>query len=349
MKFEKGDFLESIIMPVTEFLATQIRSDLRVYRRLGYDDINECYLIPSKLKRMTSNDTGDGTTVSYVNYRNYMRRARTAAEIDQTLGAIFEKTHNEFLGWSMVLLNFHRMFTFMTNVFALMTIYLFAGLQWQYYSYLAGVAAVCDFFVELQVLFVHRRELFKSKTMSIAKLAVSSAVLIVTALTIYDMSLNIFAPIGYVYIAISLIDFSGLVPMGGQKEYLGRKEDVSVDRSDSFRYRLFWVVVLTAKFSFDFFFILKPLETPTRAILQLDLYCWGYDFAGEDCDKYDYSDLLPEFMIHIVRVFRRHTYKYLVVLQRWLPSILLYYADTFFWYLVGLGIARLLTVCAGKA
>ena len=340
MKFEKGDFLESIIMPVTEFLATQIRSDLRVYRRLGYDDINECYLIPSKLKRMTSNDTGDGTTVSYVNYRNYMRRARTAAEIDQTLGAIFEKTHNEFLGWSMVLLNFHRMFTFMTNVFALMTIYLFAGLQWQYYSYLAGVAAVCDFFVELQVLFVHRRELFKSKTMSIAKLAVSSAVLIVTALTIYDiMSLNIFAPIGYVYIAISLIDFSGLVPMGGQKEYLGRKEDVSVDRSDGFRYRLFWVVVLTAKFSFDFFFILKPLETPTRAILQLDLYCWGYDFAGEDCDKYDYSDLLPEFMIHIVRVFRRHTYKYLVVLQRWLPSILLYYADTFFWYLVGLGIA----------
>ena len=59
--------------------------------------------------------------------------------------------------------------------------------------------------------------------MSIAKLAVSSAVLIVTALTIYDMSLNIFAPIGYVYIAISLIDFSGLVPMGSQKNTWAEK------------------------------------------------------------------------------------------------------------------------------
>ena len=71
---------------------------------------------------MTTNDTGDGTTVSYVNYRNYMRRARIAAEIDQTLGAVFEKTHNEFLGWTMVLLNFKRMFTFMTSAFAYMTI-----------------------------------------------------------------------------------------------------------------------------------------------------------------------------------------------------------------------------------
>ena len=85
--------------------------------------------------------------------------------------------------------------------------------------------------------------------------------------------------------------------MGGQKEYLGTKEDVSTDRSDSFRYRLFWIVVLAAKFLFDFVFILSPLEKPTRAILQLDLYCWGYDFAGEDCDQYDYSDMLS--LIHI--------------------------------------------------
>ena len=124
--------------------------------------------------------------------------------------------------------------------------------------------------------------------MSIAKLAIASAALIVTGLTACGLfSLTVFAPIGYAYIAISLIDFSGLVPMGGQKEYLGTKEDVSTDRSYSFRYRLFWIVVLAAKFLFDFVFILSPLEKPTRAILQLDLYCWGYDFAGEDCDQYD--------------------------------------------------------------
>jgi 1,3-beta-glucan synthase len=340
MKFESGDFVESIIMPVTEYLATQIRSDLRVYRRLGYDDVNECYLIPKKLKRLTDNDTGDGTTVAYVNYRNYMRRARTAAEIDQTLGAIFEKTHSEYLGWSMVVLNFNKMFTFMTCAFAVMTVYLFAGLQWQFYSYVAGVAAWCDLFVEVQVLVIHQREFYKSRTASIVKLVLSLAMLLATAVTVYGIiSLSFYAPIGFIYVAISMIDFSGIIPMGGQKEYLGTKEDLKTDRNDGFRYRLFWVVVLLFKFFFDFLFVLTPLEKPTRAILQLDLYCWGYDFAGEDCDQYDYSDMLPGFMIHIVRVFRRNSYKYLVVMQRWLPSILLYYADTFFWYLIGLGVA----------
>ena len=140
---------------------------------------------------MTSNDTGDGTTVSYVNYRNYMRRARIAAKLTRTFGAVFEKTHNEF--WMD-----HGPSEFPQNVYV-------HDVCFCIYDYLLvrrftvaillvlGRRGWMRLFRWLRPL-VHHRELYKSKAMSIAKLAIASAALIVTGLTRRVFS-TVFAPI----------------------------------------------------------------------------------------------------------------------------------------------------------
>ena len=71
--------------------------------------------------------------------------------------------------------------------------------------------------------------------------------------------------------------------------------------------------------------------------MQIDLYCWNYNFAGEDCDQYDYTDALPVVLIQSMRVFRRYAYKFLM-LERWLPNVMLYHGNTFF-FIAALGFA----------
>ena len=73
--------------------------------------------------------------------------------------------------------------------------------------------------------------------------------------------------------------------------------------------------------------------------MQIDLYCWNYNFAGEDCDQYDYADAIPLVVIQAMRLFRRYAYKLLMLFERWLPNLMLYYCNTFFYYLAFLGIA----------
>ena len=65
------------------------------------------------------------------------------------------------------------------------------------------------------------------------------------------------------------------------------------DPADKRTYRIFWCVVLVIKFAMDSVLIVHSLVAPSRAIMQIDLYCWNYNFAGEDCDRYDYTDALP--------------------------------------------------------
>ena len=73
--------------------------------------------------------------------------------------------------------------------------------------------------------------------------------------------------------------------------------------------------------------------------MQIDLYCWNYNFAGEDCDQYDYADAIPLVAIQAMRLFRRYAYKLLMLFERWLPNLMLYYCNTFFYYLAFLGFA----------
>jgi hypothetical protein len=121
---------------------------------------------------------------------------------------------------------------------------------------------------------------------------------------------------------------------------VGKRElgDLAVDDpADVRHYRLFWVVILLCKFSMDYVFIVVSLVVPSRAIMQIDLYCWNYNFAGEDCDQYDYTEVLPLALIHGMRLFRRYAYKLLMLFERWLPNLMLFYCNTFFFYLTALG------------
>jgi hypothetical protein len=97
--------------------------------------------------------------------------------------------------------------------------------------------------------------------------------------------------------------------------------------------------VLLVKFAMDYVFIVHALVVPSRAIMQIDLYCWNYNFAGEDCDQYDYAEAVPVVVIQAMRLFRRYAYKLLMLFERWLPNLMLYYCNTFFYYLAALGFA----------
>ena len=76
---------------------------------------------------------------------------------------------------------------------------------------------------------------------------------------------------------------------------------------DNFKYALFWISILCAKFTFSYFLQIKPLVAPTKVILQInDIdYKW-HEFFG-------------------------HTNRFAVVLY-WLPVVLIYSMDIQIWY-----------------
>eukprot|EP01018_Ginkgo_biloba_P014079 Gb_29725 [translate_table: standard] len=76
---------------------------------------------------------------------------------------------------------------------------------------------------------------------------------------------------------------------------------------DNILYTLFWVGLLLAKFSFSYFFQIKPMISPTRAILKIKII------------PYQWHELF------------RHTNRFAVGLL-WAPVILVYFMDTQIWY-----------------
>ena len=53
-----------------------------------------------------------------------------------------------------------------------------------------------------------------------------------------------------------------------------------------------------------------------------------------------HHDSLPLALIQGLRLFRRYAYKALMLFERWLPNLMLYYCNTFFYYLAVLDLAR---------
>ena len=83
--------------------------------------------------------------------------------------------------------------------------------------------------------------------------------------------------------------------------------------------------------------MVNPLVAPTKAILQIDLYCWNYDFSGADCDMYDHNEMFSPRVIEMIRLSRRYGFKILMLFERWLPNVLLYFGNIFLYYVVILG------------
>ena len=84
--------------------------------------------------------------------------------------------------------------------------------------------------------------------------------------------------------------------------------------------------------------------------MQIDLYCWNYNFAGEDCDQYDYTDALPVVLIQSMRLFRRYAYKFLMLFGVGCPTCCSTTATSFFFFSAERSASRPRSiVCVGAA
>jgi len=78
---------------------------------------------------------------------------------------------------------------------------------------------------------------------------------------------------------------------------------------DNISYSLFWVILLAAKFSFSYYFQIKPMVMPTQQILKIPASAIQYKWHE----------------------FFKHTNKFAVGVL-WVPVVLIYFMDTQIWY-----------------
>ncbi|XP_020225550.1 callose synthase 5 [Cajanus cajan] len=84
------------------------------------------------------------------------------------------------------------------------------------------------------------------------------------------------------------------------------------------KYTLFWVILLAAKFSFSFFFQIKPLVQPTKDIMSIRHVDFGWH-----------------------EVFPNAQHNYGAVIALWAPVLMVYFMDTQIWYSI------FSTICGG--
>ncbi len=343
-----GDFVVSVVAPFHGAVAESMNLGKRLHARVGYDDVNEAFWSKKTIAKMLTMDAMGGASSTYARFRQFLRSAHASRDRDQRLAAVFEKTFREHYGWAMVFCNFHRMFTFLSLAFHVLVVHAFAGFSRPTLFFSAAVtAAACNSALEAHCLFVHRQELFWSRRASAVRLAVAAAVMLGASFAFFGaVDAELFCVVACApYLVFASLEIAGVYPLGGpdpESDLLGKRSrgDLAVDDARDVRYyRLFWLAIMLVKLSMDYVFIVHALVTPSRAIMQIDLFCWNYNFAGEDCDAYDYADALPAAMIQLLRVFRRYAYKFLMLFERWLPNLMLYYCNTFFYYLAALGFA----------
>ncbi|XP_073110666.1 putative callose synthase 8 isoform X2 [Elaeis guineensis] len=75
------------------------------------------------------------------------------------------------------------------------------------------------------------------------------------------------------------------------------------------KYTIFWVILLSSKFSFSYNFEIKPLVEPTKQIMKVSV------------NEYDWHELFPEVKSNAG-----------AILAVWSPIILVYFMDTQIWY-----------------
>ncbi|OVA03950.1 Glycosyl transferase [Macleaya cordata] len=78
-----------------------------------------------------------------------------------------------------------------------------------------------------------------------------------------------------------------------------------------FKYTLFWVLLLLSKFSFSYYYEIKPLVEPTKQIMRIGV------------NKYDWHELFPKVKSNAG-----------AIIAVWAPIVLVYFMDTQIWYSV---------------
>ena len=344
----EGDFVESVVIPFHGAITESMTLTKRLHARVGYDDINEFFWDKVSMQKMLrSEPTYHGAASAYARYRHFLRTFGAAKHRDGRLAAMFQKTFREHVGWGMVFCNFHRMFTFLSVCFHLLVVHAFAGFSHPHLFFSAGLtAAACNLTLEIHCLFIHEQELLWNRAVSAVRASVAMGLIASSVLVAGGyLSAEAYCLGCAPYLMLSFTEICGEYVTWKPKSKLdlvGKRSrgDLAVDDpSDRRAYVIFWLVILAIKFAMDYVFIVHALVLPSRAIMQIDLFCWNYNFAGEDCDAYDYTDSLPLALIQGLRLFRRYAYKALMLFERWLPNLMLYYCNTFFYYLAVLGFA----------
>ena len=149
-----------------------------------------------------------------------------------------------------------------------------------------------------------------------------------------------FSLIGSPYLLLSLANILGyqLTSPRGSDDYFTKEVGRSVSSKEHREHVIFWLLVFVLKLPLDYVLMIRPLVVPTKAILSIDLYCWNYNFGGADCDAYEYNELFSPRITELIRLSRRHGLRSLMLFERWIPNILLYFGNTFFYFLFVLGI-----------
>ena len=339
--YEKNDFLTSIATPMYEFLTLHMKSAAPLHLRLGYDDINEAFIDIATIRTMLSMDAKIGTS-SYARFRQFMLAAGSATEKDKSLSAVFKKTYREHLGWLTAYINFQRMFTLFSLLLHAMIVFAFVKFsQLALYSTMAVTVAFFDAIIELRVLFFDRVELFHSRLESIGRGAFALVILLLgSGLSLGYVNGSVFSLIGSPYLLLSLANILGyqLTSPRGSDDYFTKEVGRSVSSKEHREHVIFWLLVFVLKLPLDYVLMIRPLVVPTKAILSIDLYCWNYNFGGADCDAYEYNELFSPRITELIRLSRRHGLRSLMLFERWIPNILLYFGNTFFYFLFVLGL-----------
>ena len=198
---------------------------------------------------------------AYAKFRHFCVTAHGASERDRRLSAVFEKTFQEHLGWGMVFVNFHRMFTFLSVAFHVLIVHAFVGFsQPLLFASAAMTAAACAAVLETHALFIHGQALMCSRRASYARLAAALLLLVgggAAAAGVFDANV-FFAAACAPYLLFALLEIWGYYPLGGPDpdgDLVGKRSggDLAVDDpKDKRAYRLFWVAILLVKFAMDY-------------------------------------------------------------------------------------------------
>ena len=348
----RGDFVESVVIPfhgaITESMTLTKRLRASATTTSMSSSGTRC---PCKVPIEPTFHGAASACASTDTFACFGRREHR----DGRLAAVFE-AFREHVGWGMVFCNFHRMFT-LSVCFHLLVVHAFAGFSHPHLFFSAGLtAAACNLTLEIHCLFIHEQELLWNRAVSAVRASVAMGLIASSVLVAGGyLSAEAYCLGCAPYLMLSFTEICGEYVTWKPKsksDLVGKRSrgDLAVDDpSDRRAYVIFWLVILAIKFAMDYVFIVHALVLPNRAIMQIDLFCWNYNFAGEDCDAYDYTDSLPLALIQGLRLFRRCAYKALMLFERWLPNLMLYYCNTFFYYLAVLGFASAFTGFDGAA
>ena len=435
-------FLEALVEPMYRFLAQEIsdRHQEDVSKRVMYDDVNEFFWNPSKIRMLVPSIDESGvkgqTATAYTDLRSFFMRAQRNAHRSIPLKQIFKKTYLEKISWAHLIKNYRRIFGMHLVAFHVMLAVAAndGRWDWRYVSTSAlthaqfsvgmqlisawispgssravvahlmyaipHVALTMLFVLELFVcelsapwLGVELRattglgrngcfDLFASNEALQTFIYGHASILNATDASASDEPLlarivgmrSVYEIVAFLYMAVFSVSY--VWPSLFRKLFRPLRPKAFLERGVSDLshvgtrtiYTVLWLVILSAKFSFEYYAVIEPVVEPSRCIwrdARSRFYCWAYDAGGNGCSEFfpnvtlvnpdtmepeyfpkgrGFGDAFPPWGISdgfskqaddylkSVRAFRSFFYAAMILGTRWATPFLLMLADTIYFY-----------------